>query len=86
MPATLAVLARAALVTAALSLVLTGCGRRGALQPPPEAGAPRAQTSGIDAEDDEDGVSIAPTPAPGARKRPRNFTIPNRPFVLDPLL
>ncbi len=57
----------------AASLMLSGCGRRGALEPPPDASltAPAATTT--------DGEPQA-QPAPPARQKP------DRPFALDFLL
>ncbi len=56
-----------------LSSVLAGCGRRGALLPPPDPNAP--------AQD----ASASKT---GIHRRPKNPPIvpPNEPFILDPLL
>jgi predicted small lipoprotein YifL len=86
-PTRLAALARLALIAGGLSLVLSGCGRRGALEAPPTAsvaqnGQPAAPQA--EADDVEDGAAVVPTPQ--APKRSRAYNIPKRPFVLDPLL
>lgn len=50
------------------------------------------QPAGVvaDAPDDEDdgelATTVSPSPTPGARKRTRAYTVPNEPFILDPLL
>ncbi|HEX4767851.1 MAG TPA: hypothetical protein VH414_16425 [Lichenihabitans sp.] len=56
-----------------LSSTLAGCGRRGALLPPPDPNAPPQD------------ASVSKT---GIHRRPKNPPIvpPNQPFVLDPLL
>lgn len=73
-------LPRTILVTGLLVLSLSACGRRGAPQPPPDASAPQAQ---------QGTGSQATLPSPVGTPRstaPQGYTIPNRPFVLDPLL
>jgi predicted small lipoprotein YifL len=109
----------------AVMLLVAACGRRGPLEPPPDAAAtPRvtrpatpasgrrvaappapaafgaaatgAQSAADDDASDDDAeapdqdpaasVAITPTPAaPGSRRR-RAYTVPNEPFILDPLL
>lgn len=72
-------LARTTLVVVAVGLALAACGRRGALEAPPDPNAPK--------EEQTDGSSLASSPIPGsAKKKPRATPIPNRPFILDPLL
>jgi predicted small lipoprotein YifL len=59
-------------LAAALALGVAGCGRRGALEPPPDASAVQKP---------------APSKGePAARKKVPPITPPNTPFVLDPLL
>lgn len=86
---------RSALIVLALGLALAGCGRRGALEAPPNAAAQQAQAGdsqrtgavvGGD-EDDDSNDSVVASPIPGGqKKRPKGITIPKRPFILDPLL
>lgn len=75
-------LSRAALVAGLIVLGLSACGRRGALEPPPDgSAAPQVQQqSGTD-------QPTLPSPVGTPRsKTNRNYTIPNKPFILDPLL
>jgi predicted small lipoprotein YifL len=86
--ARLALLVRLALIAGGLSLALAACGRRGALEAPPTAsvaqnGQPAAPQA--EADDDEDGAAVMPGQTQ-AKKRTRAYNVPNRPFVLDPLL
>jgi len=84
--------ARIVLLTAVLALALGACGRRGPLEPPPDPSAPKTtagqqptqRQGNADVEDADDSL----TPAPGLtpKKRGRSFTIPDKPFILDPLL
>lgn len=76
---------RAILVAGVLSLVLSACGRRGALEPPPEPGAPQKQAQ-QSVDDDDDSATLLPSISPTPRKSPKGFKIPDKPFVLDPLL
>jgi len=78
---------RAILVAGLLGLALTACGRRGPLEPPPNA------TNAIDLPDDQIGAVEERVPSPGetsplarAPKTNRAITIPNKSFVLDPLM
>jgi predicted small lipoprotein YifL len=74
-------LTRTVLVAGLIALSLSACGRRGALEPPPSASAPAAQP--------ENAVSdtALPSPVGTPRSTPRQgYTIPNKPFILDPLL
>ena len=68
---------RRSVLLAALALGLAACGRRGALEPPPDASvaAPAAATPGI---------TVA-GPLKGRKKRVP-ITPPNTPFFLDPIL
>ena len=67
---------RGAALTAAVALLLTGCGRIGTLEPPPDANAPPkpAQT----AEEATLNPQVKPKIPP--------LTPPKQPFILDPLL
>ena len=69
---------RIVLVAGVVALALAACGRRGALEAPPSATA--AQT-----EAQQGGTLPSPVGTP-RRARGTGFTVPNRPFVLDPLL
>ncbi|WP_230532829.1 LPS translocon maturation chaperone LptM [Microvirga roseola] len=74
-------LPRAALVAGLIVLGLAACGRRGALEPPPDAAAPQqAQTEGT-----AQGILPSPVGTPRA-KASVGYTVPDRPFILDPLL
>jgi predicted small lipoprotein YifL len=83
---------RALLLVGLLALGLAACGRRGALEPPPLAGAPagattaRAQTDGDDEAPETILPSVSPTPAADRRQQRRGYTVPKEPFILDPLL
>jgi predicted small lipoprotein YifL len=72
---------RAALVAGLIVLGLSACGRRGALEPPPD-GSAAAQTQQETADQ-----ATLPSPVGTPRSTPRRgYTIPNKPFILDPLL
>ncbi len=85
------------LLILAIALMATGlsaCGRRGPLEPPPVAsgGAPVVPAAQPQDEDDADAnspmdaiPSVAPPPSQDRASR-RGFTVPKRPFILDPLL
>ena len=74
-------LARTVLVAGLVVLSLSACGRRGALEAPPSASAPAAQPASTAGE------STLPSPVGTPRSSPRQgYTIPNKPFILDPLL
>ena len=82
---------RLLLVTGLVICALAGCGRRGSLEAPPDPAAtaqPARQVQAQTVEDDEDlRDEIVPTPVPTPpRRRSRGYTIPNQPFILDPLL
>jgi hypothetical protein len=86
--------ARALLVVGLVVLTIAACGRRGAPEAPltaaelaaqqqnPQARQARAQAA---AEEDDDATVMVPTPTP-TRRRSRRYTIPQEPFILDPLL
>lgn len=74
-------LVRIALVAGALVLSLSACGRRGALEPPPDGSAPQTQPQGAADQ------ATLPSPVGTPRSKPnRGYTIPREPFILDPLL
>lgn len=72
--------ARISLVATALVLALAACGRRGPLEPPPDPSAPKQQKA------DDSEQSLLPTASPTGRKKAKGYTVPNQPFILDPLL
>lgn len=73
-------LPRVALIAGLAILSLSACGRRGALEPPPD---PAAQAATTQAE----GQATLPSPVGTPRSKPnRGYTIPDKPFILDPLL
>ena len=86
---------RALLMAGMLVLALAACGRRGAPEAPLTAAEVAAQQQGAQArqaraqaaaeDDDEPGAVMVPTPTP-TRRRSRGYTIPQEPFILDPLL
>lgn len=70
---------RAVLVAGLLVLGLSACGRRGALEPPPDASAPQVEQQASD--------QTLPSPVGTPRsKASRGYTVPDKPFILDPLL
>jgi len=75
-------LTRGVLVAAGLLLVLSACGRRGALEAPPDpAAAKQAEASR------PEGQGTLPSPLGTPREKPqRGYVIPKEPFILDPLL
>lgn len=80
-------LGRAIVLAGLIGLGLTACGRRGPLEAPPNA------TNAIDLPDrdigaDEDAGQIAAGGAPFGKppKASRAITVPEKPFVLDPIL
>ena len=93
MPPVLSSAGRALVLTGALLLILSACGRRGPLEAPPDARAPAAATASAQpVEQDADGLpetvlpSATPTPPQSSRAARRNYTVPTEPFILDPLL
>jgi predicted small lipoprotein YifL len=74
---------RTVLVCGLLVLGLTACGRRGALEPPPDASAQASETQTQAPTSDTTLPSPVGTPRSQAS---RGYTIPNKPFILDPLL
>ncbi|MDP3407872.1 lipoprotein [Bosea sp. (in: a-proteobacteria)] len=78
---------RAVLVAGLLALALGACGRKGPLEAPPNAtGAidlPDAQTGAVENDAASLGqTSVLAKPA----KANRAITIPEKPFILDPIL
>jgi len=73
---------RAVVVAGLLVLGLTACGRRGALEPPPSAEA-QPDTQMQTPVSDSTLPSPVGTPRSSARQ---GYTIPKKPFILDPLL
>ncbi|MBM1174997.1 LPS translocon maturation chaperone LptM [Microvirga arabica] len=74
-------LARPLLIAGLVVLCLSACGRRGALEPPPSASAPAAQPASTVSD------TALPSPVGTPRSSPRlGYTIPDKPFILDPLL
>lgn len=74
-----------------IGLSVAGCGRAGPLEAPPQKGA-EAQTqkpqqaAAVDSDDEEEATGFA-SPVPTPQKQPkRPLTIPNKPFILDPIL
>ncbi|MBF9235700.1 LPS translocon maturation chaperone LptM [Microvirga alba] len=75
---------RVALIAGLVILSLSACGRRGALEPPPDPSAPQTQQTVSEDETDE---STLPSPVGTPRKKiNRSYKIPDKPFILDPLL
>lgn len=77
-------LRRAVLIAGLLAIGLSACGRRGALEPPPGPSAPQARQG---TASEGSGQATLPSPVGTPRSAPnRGYTIPNKPFILDPLL
>jgi predicted small lipoprotein YifL len=73
---------RIALIAGLLALGLSACGRRGALEPPPDPSAPQQQTTSQAAPG-----GVLPSPVGTQSKNTnRGFTIPKDRFILDPIL
>lgn len=75
---------RAALVAGILVLGLSACGRRGALEPPPDPSAPQQQGQAATAT--PEGTLPSPVGTPTKKSANRGYTIPEKSFFLDPLL
>ncbi len=71
----------AGVLTVVILAALAGCGRRGALEPPPEAGV-----SAHAAREPEESKDGAPPESVQNNRRVRGVVPPKDPFVLDPLL
>jgi predicted small lipoprotein YifL len=84
---------RALAIAGLIVLALAACGRRGAPEAPLTAAEAAAQqqrqtqqAASADDEEEFGGARVA-TPLPSApRRRSRAYTIPQEPFILDPLL
>jgi predicted small lipoprotein YifL len=76
--------ARALLIAGLVALGLTACGRRGALEAPPDPSAPQAQAQTGNEEDE--GTVPSPVGTPRQKASKKGYVIPKEPFVLDPLL
>lgn len=87
MPQSRLKLGRTVLVAGLLGLALTACGRRGPLEPPPNAknaiDLPDKQIGAV--EDNVPNVTDA-SPLGKPPKRNKAIEVPEKPFVLDPLL
>ncbi len=75
-------LSRTVLIAGLLVLGLSACGRRGALEPPPDASAQAAETQ----QTTSDATLPSPVGTPRSSSARRGYTVPNKPFILDPLL
>ncbi|MBS7696012.1 MULTISPECIES: lipoprotein [unclassified Chelatococcus] len=72
---------RVAVVAVVVAVALGACGRRGALEMPPDPNAPKTEQSETTAP------SLTPSPIGAQReKRSTGYVIPNRPFILDKIL
>jgi predicted small lipoprotein YifL len=76
---------RIALVAGLLVLGLSACGRRGALEPPPDAAAAQTQEEAV-SQNATQGALPSPVGTPRASSAPQRSMVPNKPFILDPLL
>ena len=92
MPSPFPLAGRALLIAGLIALSLAACGRRGAPEAPLTAAELAAQQQGQQrqaasaGDDDELGNATVRTPVPTTRRRSRAYTIPQEPFILDPLL
>lgn len=77
---------RTVLVIGLLGLALAACGRRGPLEAPPDAKnaveLPAEQTGAV--ENTFNATDASPLGKPAKRNKP--IEVPEKPFVLDPLL
>ncbi len=75
-------LPRLVIATCLVALSLTACGRRGALEAPPDPNAPKVEQSAAPA-----GTLPSPiaTPQSGGNAK-RGYVVPKDKFILDPLL
>lgn len=83
--------ARALLLAGCVVLALSACGRRGALEAPPDPTAAKpaagAQQTAQAADDEEaEGTLPSPVGTPRRGNAKRGYVIPKDPFFLDPLL
>jgi predicted small lipoprotein YifL len=71
------------LIAGGVVLMLAACGRRGALEAPPDpAAAQQAQATSQPAA----GTLPSPVGTPSDSTPKRGFVVPKDPFILDPLL
>ncbi len=86
MPHSRLTIGRAVLLAGFLGLALTACGRRGPPEPPPNAknaiDLPDQQTGAV--ENSFNATDASPLGKPP--KRNKAIEVPEKPFVLDPLL
>lgn len=94
--------ARWATALCILTVALAGCGRRGALEAPGSAAPPTlgrnaaarpaapgtVSPNSVSPNSEEEDVAAAAfvSPQPSPPRRSRAFSVPNQPFILDPLL
>ncbi|SIQ60818.1 MULTISPECIES: lipoprotein [unclassified Bosea (in: a-proteobacteria)] len=78
---------RALLVVGLLGVALGACGRKGPLEPPPNV------SGAVDLPDNQVGAQPSDVPEIGSAsvlakpaKANRAITVPNKPFILDPLM
>ena len=80
-------LGRAVVLAALVGLALAGCGRRGPLEPPPNSrnavGLPDEE---VGAAPDSFSQPAGTSPFGQPAKQNRAVQVPNKPFLLDPLL
>jgi predicted small lipoprotein YifL len=74
-------IARSIAIVLAVSLALAACGRRGALEPPPDPNAPAQEEKAAPG-----GASLTPSPVGTPKKRAVEQPRPNEPFFLDAIL
>lgn len=83
-------LLRTILFVSALAVATSACGRRGALESPPDPKAAASQkdksASNVNNTNDDESDNDLSAPVGQAKKRPKGFVIPKEPFILDPLL
>jgi predicted small lipoprotein YifL len=72
---------RPILAAGLLLLSLSACGRRGALEPPPDPSAPQQQASPAD-----DATVPSPVGTPRRSNARAPYVRPKQPFILDPIL
>ncbi|ALA18016.1 hypothetical protein AL346_12110 [Chelatococcus sp. CO-6] len=72
---------RSLAVVLAVALALAACGRRGALELPPDPNAPAQEE-----KTSTGGASLTPSPVGTPRKQPVAQPRPNEPFFLDAIL
>ncbi len=91
-------LLRTIIFVGVIAVSVSACGRRGALEAPPDPNAviaqksakkdqPTSKAQSVDnKDDDDDSDNDLSAPVGQAKKRPKGFVIPKDPFILDPLL